>query len=63
MSKPTASQMVVYIGLAVTAFNNTKISTATFANVSITGQATPAIPTNLTASPLSGTSASLQVAG
>jgi len=50
----------IYIGLAVTAFNNSQLSTATFANVSISGQAIPATPTNLTANAASGTSAALQ---
>ena len=50
----------VYIGLAVSAWNNNSISTATFSNVSITGQALPPTPTNVAASPLSGTSASVQ---
>jgi fibronectin type 3 domain-containing protein len=50
----------VYIGLAVTAFNNKLISTATFGNLSITGQAVPATPTNLAANPVSGASALLQ---
>ena len=50
----------VYIGLAVTAFNNSKISTATFDDVSISGQALPATPTSLTANPVSGTVALLQ---
>jgi fibronectin type 3 domain-containing protein len=50
----------IYVGLAVTAFNNSKLSTATFDNVSISGQALPATPTNLTTTALSGTSASLQ---
>ena len=50
----------VYIGLAVTAFNNSKISIATFDDISIAGQATPTTPTNLVANPVSGTSASLQ---
>ncbi len=49
----------VYIGLAVSAWNNNSISTATFSNVSITGEALPATPTNFTANSASNTSAAL----
>ena len=50
----------VYIGLAVSAWNNNAISTATFGNVSISGEALPATPTNFTANSASNTSAALE---